>query len=105
MSGLSDDDLASWNCSVHESFDSWPSGFTPLAIDPGATPADYTGSDGVAGQPYILINNRPTTLSYAALGDSYSSGEGNPPFLAGTNSNGDFCHRSSAAYPNLLARR
>lgn len=42
-------------------------------------------------------------LSYVALGDSYSSGEGNPPFEAGTDGNGDFCHRSQAAYPNILA--
>lgn len=42
-------------------------------------------------------------VSYVALGDSYSSGEGNPPFEAGTDGNGDFCHRSQAAYPNILA--
>ena len=35
-------------------------------------------------------------LAYVALGDSYSSGEGNPPFEAGTNNakTGDTCHRS-----------
>ncbi len=38
-----------------------------------------------------------------ALGDSYSSGEGNPPFEAGTDQSGDFCHRSLAAYSNALA--
>jgi GDSL-like lipase/acylhydrolase family protein len=39
---------------------------------------------------------------YVALGDSYSSGEGNPPFQAGTNGGGDFCHRSDAAYSEVL---
>jgi hypothetical protein len=39
---------------------------------------------------------------YVALGDSYSSGEGNPPFLAGTDGGNDFCHRSSAAYSEVL---
>ena len=39
---------------------------------------------------------------YVALGDSYSSGEGNPPFQAGTDGPADFCHRSDAAYPELI---
>ncbi|HET6746929.1 MAG TPA: SGNH/GDSL hydrolase family protein [Candidatus Saccharimonadales bacterium] len=40
---------------------------------------------------------------YAALGDSFSSGEGNPLFEAGTDENGvDKCHRSSRAYPRLI---
>ena len=43
---------------------------------------------------------------YAALGDSFSSGESNSPFLAGTDDTGyDMCHRSSAAYPSLLANQ
>ncbi len=38
---------------------------------------------------------------YVALGDSYSSGEGNPPFLPGTKGT---CDRSNAAYgPHLAA--
>jgi uncharacterized protein YjbI with pentapeptide repeats/lysophospholipase L1-like esterase len=40
--------------------------------------------------------------TYAALGDSYSSGEGNPPFQDGTDVAGDYCHRSDEAYPALL---
>ena len=39
---------------------------------------------------------------YVALGDSYSSGEGNPPFLPGTDGGGDFCHRSPLAYSEVL---
>jgi hypothetical protein len=41
---------------------------------------------------------------YVALGDSYSSGEGNPPFITPTDNNGgDACDRSeSTAYPVLL---
>lgn len=58
---------------------------------PGATP--------VAAKP-----------RYVALGDSYSSGEGNPPFVLGTDQNADLskgvpenhCHRSSASYVSLL---
>jgi lysophospholipase L1-like esterase len=40
---------------------------------------------------------------YVALGDSYSSGEANPPFDPGTNITGDKCHRSAGAWPRLLA--
>jgi hypothetical protein len=38
----------------------------------------------------------------AALGDSYSSGEGNPPFDSGTAELFDTCHRSAKAWPRLL---
>lgn len=43
-------------CPVQEAFDSWPAMFTPVAYDaaPDAT-ADFTASDGAAGQPYILL--------------------------------------------------
>jgi hypothetical protein len=45
-----------------------------------------------------------TTPGFVALGDSYSSGEGNPPYLDGTHTSGtDTCHRSSVAYPELVA--
>ena len=48
---------------------------------------------------------RPT-LRYVALGDSYSSGEGNPPFDAGTDvasgPNQDRCRRSRVAFPHQL---
>jgi len=39
--------------------------------------------------------------NYVALGDSYSSGEGNPSFIAPSDTDG--CHRSFAAYPTLVA--
>ena len=40
--------------------------------------------------------------SWTALGDSYSSGEGNPPFDPGTNQKNDACRRSKHAYPRVL---
>jgi hypothetical protein len=40
--------------------------------------------------------------AFVALGDSYSSGEGVPPFIAGTDGPGDYCHRSSQAYSEVL---
>lgn len=39
-----------------------------------------------------------------ALGDSYSAGEGAPPFEPGTAIRGNTCHRSRAAWPFLVAR-
>lgn len=42
--------------------------------------------------------------TYVAMGDSFSSGEGNPSFAIGTDSPGvNMCHRSHWAYPHLLA--
>jgi lysophospholipase L1-like esterase len=43
----------------------------------------------------------PAPVRYAALGDSYSSGEGNPPFDADSGN----CHRSPAAWPRMIARQ
>src|SRR4051812_14937031 len=46
------------------------------------------------------------TLHYVALGDSYASGEGDPPFDPGTDipkgTERDMCHRSADAYPRRL---
>ncbi len=39
---------------------------------------------------------------YIALGDSYSSGEGNAPYLEGTNTDANHCHRSYRAYAESL---
>jgi hypothetical protein len=45
----------------------------------------------------------PSGRKLVALGDSFSSGEGNPAFLPGTATNDDNCHRSALAFPELLA--
>src|SRR4051812_25224334 len=46
------------------------------------------------------------TLHYVALGDSYASGGGDPPFDPGTDipegAERDMCHRSTSAYPRRL---
>lgn len=39
---------------------------------------------------------------YVAMGDSYSSGEGNPPYDPGTNTSSDQCHRSGDGYPAMV---
>src|SRR5436190_6342335 len=43
------------------------------------------------------------TAGYVALGDSFTSGEGVPPFLPGTDKASNQCHRSTRSYPALLA--
>ena len=44
----------------------------------------------------------PAPLDYVALGDSYSSGEGVPPFDPGTDTRENKCHRSAHAYSRRL---
>lgn len=45
----------------------------------------------------------PQAPTYVAMGDSFSSGEGNPAFEEGTDTYGiNQCHRSQSAYPRLL---
>jgi lysophospholipase L1-like esterase len=51
----------------------------------------------VAATRSSFATRRLTCGSYVALGDSYSSGQGNPPLVGGA------CARSASAYPNVLA--
>jgi lysophospholipase L1-like esterase len=50
----------------------------------------------------LTQSDNPVAGRVAALGDSYSSGEGNPPFDPGTAGLLDTCHRSPQAWPRLL---
>ncbi len=61
---------------------------------------DSAGMDYPRGE---ILGHSDPRLQYVAMGDSFSSGEGNPPFLSGTDNGGvNECHRSDAAYPRLL---
>jgi hypothetical protein len=53
------------------------------------------------GQVLAVVGRASRTM--VSMGDSYSSGEANPPFDAGTNTPSDQCHRSAEAWPRLLA--
>jgi lysophospholipase L1-like esterase len=55
------------------------------------------GPATVASAPVVI-----STRNYVAMGDSYSSGEANDPFDAGTVVDGNGCHRSSLAWPRYL---
>jgi hypothetical protein len=58
LAGLTDTSLANWGCSVHEVFNSFPTGtFVPLAIARGITGAgSMSFGDGSSGVPYILAS-------------------------------------------------
>jgi len=58
-------------------------------------------SSGAARAAQATPQAAAAPVRYAALGDSYSSGEGNPPFDPDS---GD-CHRSRAAWPRMIARQ
>ncbi|HTZ26124.1 MAG TPA: GDSL-type esterase/lipase family protein [Streptosporangiaceae bacterium] len=66
--------------------------------------AAVTGYDDClvwVGQVLAVAGQASRTM--VSMGDSYSSGEANPPFDAGTNTPSDQCHRSADAWPRLLA--
>ena len=114
FNGLASSSLASWAtpaCSVQESFNTWPADFTPVAYDAAAAPADFTASDGVTGQPYVLLG-APVSAATAALAPSAggevpagSAGSGSNPAAPGVSQatagdpvnteNGDFTQSST----------
>lgn len=64
--------------------------------------ADFS-SNRMAEGPYALhLQGTKNRLSYAALGDSYSSGEGVSPYLNFKDTLLTGCHRSTRAYPMLV---
>ncbi len=70
--------------------DSVPTPTVPPATAPAPSTPTTTGP--ATSQP----------LQYVALGDSYSSGEGLAPFLPGTDTATDSCHRSTQAYSQYV---
>lgn len=70
----------------------------------------YFSLEGALASAELSAREGPLIERYVALGDSFSSGEGNPPYLAGTNTSSyprspipaDLCHRSSQAYGPLI---
>ena len=50
-----------------------------------------------------LVTTEQPPAQYVAMGDSFSSGKGNPQYEHGTDESGvNECHRSARAYPRLL---
>jgi len=58
------------SCPVEEAFDTWPAMFAPAGYDTGADATkNFTASDGVSGQPYILLGAKVSAAT-AALAPS-----------------------------------
>jgi hypothetical protein len=55
------------------------------------------------GSPATISKNPPSPPSFVALGDAYSSGEGNSSYLPGSDIPGDRCHRSTISYPFIAS--
>jgi RHS repeat-associated protein len=56
------------SCPVEEAFDSWPTILTPVAYDAGSDAVkNFTSSDGLTGQPYILLGGPPASAATNAL--------------------------------------
>ncbi len=82
---------------VHCNCDSSPNLATMYPVKVTGLGMDYPRGAVITRTP------RPVS-SYIALGDSFSSGESISPFEAGTDIAGvNTCHRSTAAYPRLIA--
>ena len=78
------------------------------AADLGATNLLAIRATDLGSADFVDVQvtyDAPTPTGYVALGDSFSSGEGNPPYDAGTNVPTDKCHRSPKAYPHVLNHR
>jgi hypothetical protein len=82
-------------------------------LSPGATvtlsnvtdtpnPSTGVGSD-LAWSVAAFVPVSGPTYDYASLGDSYASGEGNPPYDSNSDSSTDSCDRSPMAYGRQFA--
>ncbi|MQA73094.1 MAG: hypothetical protein GEU88_01855 [Solirubrobacterales bacterium] len=69
----------------------------PLVVGALEDPGPKVGS----GRDYLTVPLDPT--EYVGLGDSYSSGEGVPPFDPETATEPNRCHRSTRAYSRLFS--
>ncbi len=67
-----------------------------VPLQPGMGPGGMGQSDGSSSPDTVPIR-------YAALGDSFASGEGAPPYFDGTDRLGNQCHQSLTAYGPIFA--
>jgi hypothetical protein len=73
-------------------------------INDGLLSFHATGNGG--GNDYLLTPaaSIENLTQYLALGDSYSSGEGEFHYIGGTDTSNNKCHQSGNSYPYLLTR-
>jgi GDSL-like Lipase/Acylhydrolase family/Subtilase family len=60
----------------------------------------YNGPGGEGSPDGVSQFSAP--FQYVAMGDSYSAGEGIPPYYPGSDTKTNTCHRSKAAYPTMI---
>ena len=68
LNTLQSSSLGTWSspaCSVEETFDAWSSDLSGLGYDAGVAPVDFTASNGVTGQPYVLVGSPPSSATLA----------------------------------------
>ena len=66
----------------------------------------YFSLEGALTSAALTAREGPLTGRYVALGDSYSSGEGDPPFISATDTAANECHRATGAYgPEVQAEQ
>jgi hypothetical protein len=65
FNGLASSTWAAPACSVQETFLTWPAALSGVAYLNGASPADFTASDGQSGQPYVLAGAPASTATQA----------------------------------------
>ena len=89
----------STGCPVQEAFSSWPTTFTPVGYDAGSdVTKNFTASDGVSGEPYLLLG-APITASTAALAPG-TGGEVSPlSAVGGSNAAAPGVAQATAADP------
>jgi RHS repeat-associated protein len=65
FNGLASSTWAAPACSVEETFLAWPAALSGVAYLSGASPQDFTASDGQTGQPYVLAGAPASTATQA----------------------------------------
>jgi hypothetical protein len=60
----------------------------------------YNGPGGEGTPDGVSQFSEP--FQYVAMGDSYSSGEGNPPYYPDSDTKTNTCHRSKYGYPTMI---
>jgi YD repeat-containing protein len=74
------------SCPVEEAFDSWPAMFTPAGYDTGSDAVkNFSASDGVTGQPYILLGVPPASGATQALDPTVGGQVPEGTSIGGTN--------------------
>ena len=120
--GICSGDYGSWNGSSGcpygpTGYEGPKTSFVTSPSLPDSAEVDFTGGLARGGTAYFSLEGALTSAQltarqgplvgrYVALGDSYSSGEGDPPFISGTDTTANQCHRATKAYgPQIEAEQ